>query len=60
MATMRRYFVVFLTVFALMPAAGCSWYDAVTQKLGMNATSRSDPNRIPRAEAERLEAREPD
>jgi hypothetical protein len=60
MANMRRYFIVLLTVFAMMPAPGCSWYDALTHKLGMNSYSRSDPNRIPRAEAERLEAREPD
>jgi hypothetical protein len=57
---MRRYCIVLLTILAVTPGPGCSWYDAVTQKLGMNPYSRSDPNRIPRAEAERLEAREPD
>ena len=57
---MRRYWITVLTVFAVIPAPGCSWYEAMTRKLGIHAYDGTDAKQISRAEAESLEVREPD
>jgi hypothetical protein len=54
---MRRCLLVLMTALAVATAAGCSWYDALHQRFSQG---RSDEPNIDRAEAEKLEAREPD
>lgn len=57
---MRWLRVVLWIAPAMAAVAGCSWYDAVSRKFGINAYTQADQKSMSRTEAEKEEAREPD